>query len=64
MKKKFVSTNIEFAKVIPKDLVLCRQHNDIFFIAYKTLVEEGNWKIEFIKAKTTKNFYILYDWCF
>ena len=40
--KVFVSTNIWLPKVRPKDLVLCGEHNGIFFVISKTLVVEGN----------------------
>ena len=57
--KVFVSTNIWLTKVRPKDLVLCGEHNGIFFVISKTLVVEGNRKIELIKSKITKISYIL-----
>ena len=38
-------------KVTPKDLDLSGERNGIVFTICKTLVEEGNGKIEFIKSK-------------
>ena len=47
----FVSTNIWFAKVTPKDLVLCGEHSGMFFVICKILVGEETEKI-----KNYKNF--------
>ena len=42
--RTFVNTNIWLEKVTPKDLVLCGEHNSIFFLICKckALVVEGN----------------------